>query len=179
MPFAVLAVSMLVMLVVATPSDASPSCMSKTEARQHFGSMHIYWHGQNHCWDATPTRRLTWTDKGQRDRWSHGVRQNIDQPKWQESMSEMLSGDDPVQTAPHTPWINRWTNIEPSTPPFDARWVDIAQNRSPSIIERKPEPAAPRVIMLACIIIAIGLTLATIEFLFRRTILFRADFTGS
>jgi hypothetical protein len=171
MPFAVIAVSMLVMLVVTTPSDASPSCMSKTEARQHFGSMHIYWHGQNHCWDATPTRRLTRTHKDQRNRWSHEVRRNIDQPKWQESMSEMLSDDAPVQTAPQTPWINRWTNIEPSTPPLDARWVDIAQTRSPSIIERKPEPmVAPRVMMLACIIIAIGLTVATIEFLFRRTV---------
>src|ERR1700716_338081 len=44
------------MLMVATPSEASQSCMSKTEARQHFGSVHIYWHGQDHCWDATPTR---------------------------------------------------------------------------------------------------------------------------
>jgi hypothetical protein len=30
-------------LVVATPSEASKSCMSKTEARQHFGSVRIYW----------------------------------------------------------------------------------------------------------------------------------------
>src|SRR6266853_612266 len=31
--------------VLTTPSEASNSCMSKTEARQHFGSVHIYWHG--------------------------------------------------------------------------------------------------------------------------------------
>jgi hypothetical protein len=30
--------------VLTTPSEASKSCMSKTEARQQFGS-YIYWHG--------------------------------------------------------------------------------------------------------------------------------------
>jgi hypothetical protein len=151
MPVAVIAVSMFIMLVVATPSRASPSCMSKTEARQHFGSKHVYWHGQNHCWDANPTRRLTQNHKGQRNRRIHEVQRNIDQPKWQESMSEMLSDDEPVQTAPQTPWI--------------------AQTRPPSIIARKPEPmVSPHVVLLAFVIIAIGLTLAAIEFLFRRTV---------
>jgi hypothetical protein len=165
MPVAVIAVSMLIMLVVATPSDASSSCMSKIEAGQHFG------HGQNHCWDATATRQLTQNHKGQRNRRIHEVQRNIDRPKWQESMSEMLSDDEPVQTAPQTPRINRCMNIEPSTPPLDARRVDIAQTMSPSIVERKPEPmVSPHVMLLAFIIIAIGLTLATIEFLFRRTV---------
>jgi hypothetical protein len=162
---------MLVMLLVATPSDASPSCMSKTEARQHFGSVHIYWHGRDHCWDAAPTGRLTQNYKGQRNRRIHEVRRNIDQPKWRESMSEMLSDDQPVQTAPQTSWISRWTDIEPSTLPLDARWVDTAQIRSPSIVERKPAPmVSPQFILLALITIAIGLTLATIEFLFRRSV---------
>jgi hypothetical protein len=171
MPLAVIAVSMLVMLVVATPSDASASCMSKIEARQHFGPVHIYWHGQNHCWDATPTRRLTQAHNGQRNDRINEVRRNIDRPEWQESMSKMLSDDEPVQTVPQTPWISRWTDIEPSISPLDARWVDIAQTGSPSIIERKPEPmVSPQFVLLAFIIIAIGLTLATIEILFRRTV---------
>jgi hypothetical protein len=171
MPFAVIAVSMLFALVVAIPSEASPSCMSKAEARQHFGSVHIYWHGRNHCWDATPTRPFTQTDKGQSNRRAHEARRNIDRPKWRDSMSEMLPDDEPVQTAPQTPWINRWTDIEPIIPTLDARWVDIAQTRSPSIVERQPESrVSSRVVMLACISIAIGLTLATIEFLFRRTV---------
>ncbi len=46
-----------VVLVSTVPSEASKSCMTKTEARQHFGSVHIYWHGPNRCWDATPSRR--------------------------------------------------------------------------------------------------------------------------
>jgi hypothetical protein len=171
MPVAVIAVSMLIMLVVATSSDASSSCMSKTEAGQHFGSMHIYSHGQNRCWDATPTRRLTQNHKGQRNHRIHEVQRHIDRPKWQESMSELLSDDEPVQTAPQTSRINRCTDTEPSIPPLNARWVDIARTMSPSIVERKREQMiSPHVMLLAFNIIAIGLTLAIIEFLFRRTV---------
>ncbi len=42
--------------LLTTPSEASTSCMSKTEARQHFGTVYLYWHHPEHCWDATPTR---------------------------------------------------------------------------------------------------------------------------
>jgi hypothetical protein len=167
MPIAVIAVSMLVMLVVATPSEASQSCMSKTEARQRFGSVHIYWHGPDHCWDATPTRRYHQINKVQRKIQIHEVQEKIDQPNWHDSMSEMLPDDEPVQT----PWVDRWANIEPSQPPIVARWVDIVQAAPPPIIERKPEPmVAPRGVMLVLVFIAIVLTLATIEVLFRCTI---------
>ena len=174
MPVAVIAVSMLITLVVATTADASPSCMSKTEARQHFGSMHIYWHAQDHCWDVTPTRRLTQNHqnhKVQRSRRIHEIQRNIDQPKSQESVSDMLYDDEPAQPAPQTQWRNRWVDIEPSTSPLNARWIDIAQTRPPSVIERKPEPSvSPHVMLLAFTTISIGLTLAAIEFLFRRTV---------
>jgi hypothetical protein len=33
-------------LVLTTPSKSSQSCMTKTEARQHFGWLHIYWQGK-------------------------------------------------------------------------------------------------------------------------------------
>ena len=165
MPIAVIAVSMLVMLVVATPSEASQSCMSKTEARQHFGSVHIYWYGRDHCWDATPTRRHHQINKVQRKIRIHEVQEKIDQPNWHDSMSKMLPDDEPVQT----PWVDRWPNIEPSQLPIDARWVDIVQVAPPSIIERKPEPmVAPRGVMF--VFFAIILTLGTIEVLFRCTI---------
>jgi hypothetical protein len=39
------AVFCALILMVATPLEASESCMSVTEARQHFGLVHIYWHG--------------------------------------------------------------------------------------------------------------------------------------
>src|ERR1700687_2201035 len=141
MPIAVIAVSMLVMLVVATPSEASQSCMSKTEARQHFGSVHISWHGRDHCWDATPTRR------------HHQINRH--------SVSEMLPDDEPEQT----PWVARWANIEPPI----ASWFDIVQVAPPPIVERKPEPmVTPHGVEL--VFLAIVLTLGTIEVLFRCTI---------
>src|SRR6202790_2094756 len=108
MPIAVIAVSMLVMLVVTTPSEASHSCMSKTEARQHFGSVHIYWHGRDHCWDATPTSR--------HHQIIHKVERKIDQPKWQDSVSRMIPDDEPVQTAVQTPWVDRWVDMGPTRP---------------------------------------------------------------
>ncbi len=168
MPVAVIVVSMLVMLVMTTPSQASESCMSKTEARQHFGSVHIYWHGQDHCWDVAPTRRHHQIQNVQRKRQVHEVQRKIDQPKWQDSMSAMLPEDKPVQTTVQKPWVERWVDIEPPQLPIVARWVDIVQVKPPPIIERKPEPmVSPRAVMLVFIAIALALTLATIELLFR------------
>jgi hypothetical protein len=150
------AVIVVAMLVVTSPSEASKSCTSKTEARQHFGSVHIYWHGQDHCWDATPTRHHQ----------IHAVQRKTDQPNWHDAMSEMLLDDEPVEA----PWVDRWVDIEPSQLPLAARWVDNVQVAPPPIIERKPEPTfSPRgVVWLA--FLAIVLTIAIIEVLFRGTI---------
>src|ERR1700720_3564227 len=101
-------VAVLVVLVAATPLEASESCVSKSEARQHFGSVHIYWLGKGHCWDATPTRShqrdATWTSRYGQDR---RVQQKIDEPKWHEAMLEMLPDENTVQQS----WVDRfWVN---------------------------------------------------------------------
>jgi hypothetical protein len=147
-------VAVIVVFVSAltTPSEASKSCMSKTEARQHSGSVHVYWHGKDHCWDTTPTRRRHQI---------HKVQQIIDQPKWRNLMSKMLPDEEPVQT----PWVNRWVDIEPAQLPIVARWIDIVQVAPPPIIERKPEPMiTPRGVVM--VIITMALTLAIVEILF-------------
>jgi hypothetical protein len=127
--------------VLTTPSEASKSCKSKTEARQH-------------CLDATPTRR---------QRQMHKVRQKIDQPEWRNSMSKMLPDEEPVQT----PWVNRWVDIEPAQLPIFGRRVDIVQVSPPPIIERTEPMVTPRGVML--VIITIVLTLAIVEVLFGGT----------
>ena len=152
------AVFVVFVSVLATPSEASRSCMTKTEARQHFGSVHIYWHGARHCWNATPTRRHHRV---------HKVQRKINPPKWRESMSKMLPDEmsktlpdeEPVQQT----WVDRWVDIE--SPPIVSRWVDIVQvTPPPPIVESKSEPMVTLrgVVML---IIAITLTLAIVEFL--------------
>jgi hypothetical protein len=160
------AVIVVSVLVVTTPSEASKSCMSKTEARQHFGSVHIYWHGKEHCWDATPTRR--------RQHRINNVQRKLDQPKWRETMS-LLPKEEPAilkeepailpKEEPVTRWIDRWVDTEP--PPIASRWVDIVQV-APSPIIRKSEPLVTlRDIVI--VIIVVGVTLA-IVMVFERAI---------
>src|ERR1700716_2496955 len=176
-----------VVLVSTTPSEASKSCMTKADARQHFGSVHIYWHGPNHCWDATPTRRhatrtvqrKTSTREVKPKTPTREVTRTIDQPKWRDSMSEMLADSAPVQSiatsadarrygndgaVAGTPWIDRWTDIESS--PLAARWVDIAPVERPPIIERKAERLVRPPGVVLVFIVFVVLALGTIEVLF-------------
>ena len=147
------AVLVVFVLVVSTPSEASRSCMTKTEARQHLGSVHLYWHGKDHCWDATPIRRHHRAHKVQQ---IHKVQRKIDRPKWYASMSEMPPEEEPANTS----WIDRWVDIEPQRP-----IVDIAEAAPPTVIEREPEPLlTPRGVVVA--FIAIMLMLAMVELLF-------------
>jgi hypothetical protein len=151
----------VVLLVVTTPSDASKSCMSVTEARQHFGSVHIYWHGKDHCWDARPTSRHHHIHKVQNQ--IHKVHKTIDEPKWQKAMSEMLLDEGPVRTS----WVDRWVDIQPPQAPIVARQVDIVQV-APSPVH-EPEPMiTPRGVVMG--IIAIAVTLAIVDVLFGDTI---------
>ena len=146
-----------VSVVLATSSEASRSCMTKTEARQHFGSVHIYWHGAGHCWNATSTRRHHRV---------HQVQRKINPPKWRDSMSKMLPDEtskmlpdeEPVQKT----WVDRWVDIE--SPQIVSRWVYLAQVTSAPVIEPILEPMVT-LRGMAMLIIAITLTLAIVEFL--------------
>jgi hypothetical protein len=162
------AVTVVFALMVATPSEASKSCMSKTEARQHFGSVHIYWHGPAHCWDATSTLR---------HHQIHHVQRKKNDPTWHEAMSEMLPDGEsmpastrltpaPTQRAPAptqlasapTPWVNRWVDLDQS--PIVSRWVDIAQVAPPLVIRAAEPLVTPRGVVMV-ILFVIG-TLAII-----------------
>ena len=107
--------------------------MSQSEARQRFGSVHLYWHGPDHCWDATPGRhRIISKNQSNVDRQAQRARHHSG---WREAMSEMLPGDAPVEAsnagvasgAAATSWLDRW--------------IDIAQVVPRSQTERQPEPA--------------------------------------
>jgi len=157
------AVIVVFALMAATPSEASRSCMSKTEARQHFGSVHIYWHGPAHCWDATSTLR---------HHQIHHVQRTKNDPTWHDAMSEMLPDGEsapastrlapaPMQSAPApTPWVSRWVDLEQS--PIVSRWVDIAQVAPPLVIRAAEPLVTPRGVVMV-IMFVIG-TLAIIIF---------------
>jgi hypothetical protein len=174
------------MLVVAPPAAASASCMSKTEARRQFPTVHIYWHGSDHCWDAKVAQRHQ-IRHVERAAPVHEVERKSDEPKvdqskWRNSMSEMLPSDEPAQPratsqqvqadsndeAAGTFWADRWVDIAGF--PFVARWVDIPQvTRPPSSDDGGAQPsAAPRSVVLMCI--AFVLMIGTIEMLFGGTI---------
>src|SRR5438445_12912322 len=91
------AVIVVTLLVATTPSEASESCMSKAEARQHFPTLHIYWHGPDHCWGAMPAGSHPMHQVRCRAP-SHEAQRAIDQPKidqptWRDAMSAMLADD--------------------------------------------------------------------------------------
>ena len=175
------AVFVVFVSILATASEASPSCMTRTEARRHFGSAHLYWHGADHCWNVTATGRhhrihyvREKTDHQDREKADRQARPKtdhlaaepkIDHPKWHESMSQMLPGDEePVRTS----WLDRWVDIEPAQSPLGARWVDIVEaapaQMPAQIMESESEPIiTPRSVMM--VITILTLTLAIVEFL--------------
>jgi len=182
------AMYIVAVLVVTTPSEASKSCMTKAEARQQFGSVHIYWHGPDHCWDAAPTRRPS-RQKVQQKTPAHQetpareVEQITDQPKWRDSRSEVLVDNGPVQPLGVTadarrdgdddagtgkPWLDRWVDTEPF--PRAARWVDIAAVERPPIIERKAERSVRPYGVVLVFVVFVVLALGTIEIVNRRPI---------
>src|SRR3954447_17618425 len=123
-------VALIVALLFAltTSAQASSSCMSKSEARQHFGSLHLYWHGPDHCWDATPGRhRLVRKNQSNVDR---QVQRESSHSDWRQARSEMLPDDVPVQVpgaqiaasaaAVGASWLDRWIDIVPVVPQLRA-----------------------------------------------------------
>jgi hypothetical protein len=120
-------------LMVATPSEASESCRSRTEARRHFGLVHIYWHGPNRCWDASSGR--------QQRRITHTAVAKPDQRKWRDAMSEMVpdaqvaSEVASVAQVAQIPWLDRWVDMKQSEPSLIARGVDVPQAAPPPAAE--------------------------------------------
>jgi hypothetical protein len=138
-------------LPVATGSDSQTALWALARLLPHHQARS---HGADHCWDATPTRR--------HHPIIHKVERKIDQPNWQVSVSKKIPDDEPVQTAVQTPWVDRWVDIEPTQFTLVARKDDIAQVRPPPLKEPNPEPRG-----VVLVFIAIALTLAIIEVLFR------------
>ena len=146
------------LLVVSSPALASESCLSMAEARRQFPDIHIYWHGPDHCWDATAAQRhqihrvqrrtpvrevqqkidqpktdLSQTDQSKTDQsktdLSETDRSKTDQSKWRDAMSAMLPDDGPAQRLEASRDARQaGTNDAAAGAPWTDRWVDIEQS---------------------------------------------------
>jgi hypothetical protein len=145
------AVIVIAIVVVAMPSHASKSCMTLAEARAQFAMSHLYWHGKDHCWDATPTRngvvhRVKPKERREAQREPEEIKPRA--PKWREAMSEML----PDQAAPPPQGLPALPQISRASDESDAalarmnwpdRWVEITQVVPLALLARDPEPIDP------------------------------------
>jgi hypothetical protein len=118
-----------VIVLASSQAQASPSCMTQSEARAKFPTAHLWWHGPNRCWDATPSRtqlskRIKASDTRQASREAlaeqEPPQEKIAQGKiaqstiglerkpqnwahesrWREAMSRMLPEDEPRVETP-------------------------------------------------------------------------------
>ena len=131
MRVALIVAALIVASIIALtrPLQASSSCMSKSEARQHYGAVHIYWHGPDHCWDATPGQhRLVLKNQSNINR---QVQRERSRSGWRQAMSEMLPDDAsaqapdarPANTVASANWLERWWSI-PEVPAGDWRFQE-------------------------------------------------------
>jgi hypothetical protein len=158
---------------LTTPSDALSSCMSKSEARQHYGSVHIYWHGPDHCWDATPGRhRLVRKNQSNVDRQAERESRRSD---WRQAMSEMLPDNAPVQapdaraagSAASTNWLHRWIDIEQVVPRLQTERQSEPTMASALAAEPESESGKMPHFVVILAFFAFLLIFATIEILLR------------
>ena len=192
------AVIVVFVLMAATPSHASKSCMTMAEARAQFATSHLYWHGPNHCWDATaPMHRVVRRVKPkeqqpQDDNVAPDIAAQDDgavpakrEPKWRNAMSEML----PVDASSVASALPSLPAIATTGVNWLDRWVDVAQVAPPSFLRRNTEAVAAEVspiasqkadpmvtpMRLILVFLSIVVILAVIELLFRNTIHERLD----
>jgi hypothetical protein len=107
--------------------------MSKSEARQHYGSVHIYWRGPDHCWDATPGRHRVVLKN--RSNIGRQLQRGRDRSDWRQAMSEMRPDDAAVQAA------GAYASGAAASANWLDRWIDIAQVAPRPQTERQSEPA--------------------------------------
>ncbi len=141
--------------------------MSQSEARQHYGSVHLYWHGPDHCWDATPSRhRLVRKNQSNVDREAQRARNHSD---WRQAMSEMLPDDAPVRApdarAASVNWLDRWIDIRQVIPRPQAERQSEPTTTSP-VLAAEPESGMPHFVVILAFF-AFLLIFATIEILLR------------
>jgi hypothetical protein len=140
---------------VASPSHASPSCMTMAEARAAFAGKHLWWHGPNRCWDATPGRRhfaqrikarqtqkpasrpqaeRAAVEEKKPQNWTHESQNWTQESRWRQAMSRMRAEDDAAlqSSAPARASVD--IGEPPATPRANwrDRWVEFVPRGPPA-----------------------------------------------
>jgi hypothetical protein len=76
-------IALVVIVVAPMRATSAAPCMTESEARRVYSTAHLYWHGADHCWDATPTR----IRNSERHR-HHFVRQHRDEDEAVKAQSQ-------------------------------------------------------------------------------------------
>jgi hypothetical protein len=146
--------------------------MSKSEAREHYGSVHIYWHGPDRCWDATPGRhRQVLKNQSNTDR---QAQRGSGRSDWRQAMSEMLPDDARVQAsdapaadgAASANWLHRWIDIPQVAPRRQTERQSEPAMASPVLAAEPESGGMPHVVVILAFF-AFLLIFATIEILLR------------
>lgn len=183
-------------LLAASPAQASKSCMTMAEARAQFATSHLWWHGPNHCWDATPNthrivRRVKKEQQAKDDAapevtpQEEGPTPEKREPKWRDAMSEMLPAQAPsvASALPSLPalgetglnWLDRWVDVAQVAPPSLLRGdAEVATAEISPVAAQKSDPMVTPV-RLILVFLSIVVILAVIELLFRNAIHERLD----
>ncbi len=145
------AISVAAIALASSPAFASPSCMTQSEARQKFPTAHLWWHGPNRCWDATPPSRQRLAERNRARETRQAQRaapadQDVSEetkpshravePRWRDAMSRASAADLAGVSAP----ARAEAGIDAAPPSASGvdwreRWVEIAQRIPPVAAE--------------------------------------------
>src|SRR5262245_813815 len=151
--------------MTSSPSIASPSCMTQAEARAKFPTQHLWWHGANRCWDATPGRRqlakrIESRKQADAEPETKAVREATvretpvpeekkpaasNDRRWRDAMSRMRPEDFAGSVGPARAEASADPTAAPVIAPrpnFFERWVDIAQSVPPIVGKASPADLA-------------------------------------
>src|SRR5690349_22810232 len=132
-------------LLVATSSYASEACMTREEARKHFATSYLYWHGPDHCWDASrswpPSARSAPQKKIPQKKTVVVSKENLE-PNWRDSRSELLTSNAAPLASPSEPSETSEAPARASiNVPLSDRRMDVVQAAPRA--DRQPSDRVP------------------------------------
>jgi hypothetical protein len=167
------------LIAAVIPAQGSSACLTKAEARQMFRTSYLYWHGKDHCWDASPGAArhasIAYSVRHRDTRSLPAITAKASNEVAKTDTSPIPANSGQLAQASVLPELRQWSDTmamaETETTPWIDRWPDqpIKPPSRPVITEAALDAAlvTPRG-MVAGIMILV-LSLAIFEVLFGGT----------